>query len=206
MEARVDSTRKIDQDVGYTSNWEHLSEELRHLDLMIRLHVQRQQNRHLSNPWEQLKGVVLTDEEISNLLAKEANPLAAENPLPSDYLETQEFGKVLGTLRSNIEERRSISLARGVYLSLPHLSKTFNLTPFEEQCLLICLAPELDLKYEKLYAYLQDDIMRKKPSVGLALNLLCHTVQEKHSARLLFDPQAPLQKYRLLQMTESLAG
>jgi len=70
----------------------------------------------------------------------------------------------------------------------------------EVDTLLICLAPELDKKYEKLYAYLQDDITCKMPSIALVLDLLCSTFEQKIEARALFDPQAPLLKYRLLEM------
>ena len=45
--------------------------------------------------------------------------------------------------------------------------------------LLICLASELDLRYERLYAYLQDDVTRKQPSVDLVLNLLCPSFEAK---------------------------
>ena len=78
-----------------------------------------------------------------------------------------------------------------MYLSLPYLAQLFQLTAFEEHCLLVCLAPELDRKYEKLYAYLQDDVTRKKPSVDLVLKLLCETMPEKLAARLAFDRALP---------------
>ena len=38
--------------------------------------------------------------------------------------------------------------------------------------LLITLAPDLDLKYEKIYGYLQDDLTRKRATPDLAANLL----------------------------------
>ena len=38
---------------------------------------------------------------------------------------------------------------------------------------MIALAPEIDLRYERLYAYLHDDVSRRHPSVDLALNLDC---------------------------------
>src|ERR1700675_1281761 len=56
---------------------------------------------------------------------------------------------------------------------LTWLQRTFGLSPFYLDVILIALAPEVDLRYERLYAYLQDDISRKRPSVNLALNLLC---------------------------------
>jgi hypothetical protein len=86
---------------------------------------------------------------------------------------------------------------------LPILAQLFHLTRFEEQCLILCLAPELDRKYEKLYAYLQDDVTCKKPSVDLVLNLLCQTMPERLAVRSIFDPRAPLLKYRLVQMTDT---
>jgi hypothetical protein len=46
-----------------------------------------------------------------------------------------------------------------------------DLTPFEHDVLLLALARELNLKYETLYAYLQNDVARKKPSVELALRV-----------------------------------
>jgi ATP-dependent 26S proteasome regulatory subunit len=49
--------------------------------------------------------------------------------------------------------------------------KTFDLTPFEHEILLLALARELNLKYETIYAYLQNDVARKKPSVELALRV-----------------------------------
>ena len=48
-----------------------------------------------------------------------------------------------------------------------------GLDAFEMDVILLCLAPALDLRYERLYAYLQDDVSRKRPTVNLALDLLC---------------------------------
>ncbi len=64
--------------------------------------------------------------------------------------------------------------------------------------LLICLAPELDLAYEQIYAYLQDDLTKKRPSIDLVLNLLCPSFEAKLSARCHFSHAAPLVRYRLL--------
>jgi hypothetical protein len=59
------------------------------------------------------------------------------------------------------------------------LQELFQLSPLDLDVLLICLAPELDLKYEKLYAYLQDDVTKKRPSVDLCLTLLCPSLMAK---------------------------
>ncbi len=68
--------------------------------------------------------------------------------------------------------------------------------------LLICLAPEVDLKYETLYAYLQNDVTKKPPGVNLILDILCHTDEKRINARTYFSPQAPLLKYALIKFTD----
>lgn len=48
---------------------------------------------------------------------------------------------------------------------------TLGLGPVEEDVLALALAPEVHRKYETLYAYLHDDVSRKRPSHDLALRL-----------------------------------
>jgi AAA+ superfamily predicted ATPase len=57
----------------------------------------------------------------------------------------------------------------------------------------------LDRKYDQLYAYVQDDITRKRPSVDLVLELLCETEADKWRARTLLSDQAPLFRAGMLQ-------
>ena len=189
--------------LAYATAWEHLTDELRRLDLLICCRLPEQSNGTQGTSLQQFGGLVLTEEEIRGLLG---NPL----DLPSSNADqnvgdspNRDLQAALGRLSSQIQARLSVSLSTGMYLPLPYLGKLFHLTAFEEQCMLICLAPELDRKYEKLYAYLQDDVTRKKPSVDLVLNLLCQTMREKWAARLAFDPRSPLLRYRLLQMIDT---
>lgn len=85
-------------------------------------------------------------------------------------------------------------------LRLDELARRFQLSPFDIDALLVCLAPELDLRYERLYAYLQDDVTQKQPSVDLLLNLLSPSFEAKLAARQRFSPNAPLLKYSLLHL------
>jgi SpoVK/Ycf46/Vps4 family AAA+-type ATPase len=66
--------------------------------------------------------------------------------------------------------------------------------------LLICLAPELDLRYERLYAYLQDDVTKKRPGVDLILNLLCSCFEDKLRARPRIESDAPLLRHHMLHL------
>ncbi|WP_081431165.1 ATP-binding protein [Moorena bouillonii] len=80
------------------------------------------------------------------------------------------------------------------------LKQTFGLSGFDLDIMLIALAPEIDLSYEGLYAYLQDDVTRRRPSIDLALNLLCPSAEAKLLQRVHFAPDAPLIKHGLLHL------
>ena len=57
---------------------------------------------------------------------------------------------------------------------------------------LACLAPELDHRYERLYAYLHDDMSRRQPTIGLVLDLFGNDLEDKVFDRRSFSPTAPL--------------
>ena len=83
---------------------------------------------------------------------------------------------------------------------LEWLAQAFNLSIFDLDLLLIALASELDLRYERLYAFLQDDVTRRRPSIDLALNLLCASAEDKLTRYAHFMTDAPLIRHRLLHL------
>jgi AAA+ superfamily predicted ATPase len=83
---------------------------------------------------------------------------------------------------------------------LAWLALAFDLSPFDADLILIALASELDLRYERIYAYLQDDVSRRRPSVDLALNLLCLSAEAKLLRRIHFGSDAPLIRHGLIRL------
>ena len=81
------------------------------------------------------------------------------------------------------------------------LRDALGLDAFDLDALVIALAPELDLRYERLYGYLQDDVTRRRPSVDLVLNLLCGSAAERLERRAQFLPQAPLLRHGTIELT-----
>jgi len=188
---------------AYDSSWSHLADELKRLDLLIKLQVLNQWKSQPADPLDQFKGLVVSDAEIAMLLRRMAEvPERSDDAEPAES-DSRETIEALARLDKEIHERRLASSPDKVYLALPHLSRVFNLSRFEEQCLVICLAPELDRRYEKLYAWLQDDVTRKKPGVDLVLKLAAAAHHERLAARLAFQPQSPLLKYRLIHLIDS---
>ena len=83
---------------------------------------------------------------------------------------------------------------------LAWLGRVFSLSSFDINVIVIALAPELDLRYERLFAYLADDITRKRPTVDLALNLLCRSADEKLAERQAFATDSPLITNKLIRL------
>ncbi|MEV0415931.1 ATP-binding protein [Streptomyces sp. NPDC050448] len=80
------------------------------------------------------------------------------------------------------------------------LATRFALTPLDLDLLLVTLAPDLDARFEQLYGYLNDDLTRRRPTVGLALELCGRTGAA--AARFRLSPTAPLVAGGLLEVTE----
>ena len=81
----------------------------------------------------------------------------------------------------------------------------FHLKREEEQCLLLCLACEVDAQYGKVMAYLQDDVTRRQPSVGLALDLFWGR-ERFPEGRSSFLADSALLRHHLIEIGESPAG
>jgi SpoVK/Ycf46/Vps4 family AAA+-type ATPase len=177
----------------FENSRDHLLAELRHLDLLIQREVLRSRQDSPRTQEEILRGVFISDQEVDRLLGG-----GFKNRSSNETPQAEGAQKAAAVMLEQIDERRQASLERGDFLALPHLAHLFGLTPFEEQVVLICLAPELDLKYEKLYAYLQDDVTRKRPDVALIMRLLCQTPEEMIQARAFFSDQANLVRSRIL--------
>lgn len=67
------------------------------------------------------------------------------------------------------ELRESLSLEEKSHLML--LLRRFSFSWFETLVLIACLAPEIQGRYQKIYAYLQDDITAKLPAVDWVMAL-----------------------------------
>lgn len=83
---------------------------------------------------------------------------------------------------------------------LGRLAGDFGLAPLDVDLLLIALAPDVDARFERLYGYLNDDLTRRRPTVGLALELCGHSGLS--AARFRLAPGAPLLTGGLLEVTE----
>lgn len=180
----------------YATSLQHILAELERIDLLIQLQVGRARQLHATD--ENFQGLYIPEEEVDLLLSTPAGlPRWATEPVPLAQADTQ---ILLDQMALGIAWRKVESHRQGVILRLDCLCQLFGLSPLEVDALLICLAPELDLRYERLFGYLQDDVTKRRPSVDLVLNLLSVSFEAKLAARQLFTPTAPLLRHHLLDL------
>lgn len=172
----------------YKRNTEHIHDILKWVDLLLKNELVKQKYHNKSETVQGLMGFVISEDEVFTLLDSDAN-------LKSEYIPAMENDP--GAFKELMDMRVNLSALEGVLMPVRHIVETFELNFFEFGCLAICLAIELDVKYEKLYAYLQDDLNKKRPTIDLMLKLLCRNEDERLSALSSFLPGSKLIRYIL---------
>src|SRR5215203_5447635 len=147
---------------------EHLQAELDWLNLLLLRAVVRFRATRQSPP-DGFQGLYIGDADVDRLLADalgwSPQTAAAQAPL------LEEITHQAATQRAAIDARLAADPSRR--LPLERLTDLFGLTLLDRAILIAACAPDLDGQYETLYAYLQDDVTRRRPSLGLTLSLVC---------------------------------
>ncbi|HWR61528.1 MAG TPA: ATP-binding protein, partial [Clostridia bacterium] len=185
-----DTGNKNEHKNYYSDGWEYFSDELKVLDIRLYLQIMLEKKSQSKELFEQLKGLVLSEEEVLRHLNLDMPPEKSDP-------QAEELKDKLEKLEWLITKKREVTLNKGILISLPYFSRLFNLSRFEEKCIILCLALEMDRKYEKIYGFLQDDITCKRPGIDLAVKLFCSGREEKLKARLFFQPNSKLCKFFL---------
>ncbi|WGV28011.1 AAA family ATPase [Halotia branconii] len=189
-------TRTITAMKYYATSLQHILAELERIDLLIQVQLQRLQQ--IQSTDTAFQGLYISEEDLEAMLKKPVGMphwAAASTPLSTDEVED-----IFEQLADDIALCKEKSIKRNINLRLSALARSFQLTTIDIDILLICLAPELDLRYESLYAYLHGDVTKKRPSIDLVLNLLCPSLEQKLVTRQRFTPSHPLLKHHLLNV------
>ncbi|MGA8878472.1 MAG: ATP-binding protein [Candidatus Korobacteraceae bacterium] len=163
----------------------HLFSELKRLDLLLGARAERLRLDPVAAGYNQFRGLFLSEEEIDAILPCRSSEQPPECPKAE-------------ALEARAAEQRGAAAEDIAGSPLRALRRLFGLEDFDLSVLLLCLAPEIDRKYEKLYAYLQNDVMRKWPTLDLALDLNCHSLEERLACRARLLPSMPLLRHQLV--------
>ena len=83
---------------------------------------------------------------------------------------------------------------------LAEFQDSYAIAPIDWGIIAIALAPELSLRYERVYGFLQDDVTRRRPTISLILDLLCGTEEEKFRGRTRFSNDSSLLRQGIVRV------
>lgn len=155
----------------------YLQKSLSRIDPLIRAAVT---HAHAAghDPTDSLRGLIISDDEVALHLGKETMAgLWNQNETPQ-----------LPSIRNEDGD-----------LPFLHLLQIFNLNDIDAYILLVCAAPEFDRRYERLYAFLQDDIAQRRPTVNLVMNLLGTEISERFAVYERLSETMPLRTQHLIE-------
>jgi len=168
---------------------EYICAELQRLDLLLYRQILRLRATYQLS-LDEFRGLYISDEQVDSFL----NQVAAKENSSTSIEHLTEQAEALRV--RNLEQASAASPWKQVI-------EEFHLSPFEQDVLLLALAPEVDLKYETLYAYLNNDVTRKWPTYDMALRLFSGDATQRIQLRSSLLPQAPLFRAGLLQAIHS---
>jgi SpoVK/Ycf46/Vps4 family AAA+-type ATPase len=188
----------IDPATGaYAASGAHLRDELARVDLLIRAQVVQWRMTIGVHKPEDLWGMVhVTEAEIVHYLAADVAP---PDLIPKQVLEA--IAPFL-VAEQDLAERIGDAVDRtphDVDLRVRRLARTFGLNdPVERDLVLLCLLADLDVRYRRIYGYLQDDASRAHPSVEILSQIVLCKAGSMEAVHKLLLPSRPLVRNRVL--------
>jgi hypothetical protein len=185
---------------GYASSLEHLADELARADQLIRAQTQRWRQAIASTKPDDKWGMAYVDDaEVDRYLAAPFR-FAGHDGEPGTGAESAADG-LAARHRRDAENRAGVigtrvqATAPDVPLRLDLLVRRFGLGSTERDLMLLCLLPELDSRFRRLYGYLHDDVDRGSATVGLLDEMLAPPA---FAARRLLSPGSRLIENQLV--------
>jgi hypothetical protein len=176
--------------------------ELHRLRLLIRRRVLWLRRRWHQDPLQAYPGLVISEAQADWLMA--GGEAAAEARFQKEDPAAVEIGKSILEAEREAWEHAKAMIDAGSPPPMFILAGLFGLTPFERNVLLLCLAPEMDPSFERLYAYVQDDVNRKYATPHLAFELFgdAATGDEEidKTAWNSFLPDSPICRFRMIHV------
>ncbi|NBF39489.1 MAG: AAA family ATPase [Spirochaetes bacterium] len=199
-------------DVWASLNRRYLDTALDRLRLLLHRKVVWLRSIWEDDPLAGYEGTVVSDARADRALFAPSDD--AEHAF---YRKDERANEITGDLqrvRQALTRQKKEMQEAGLVPALELLGQMFGLTTFECDVLLLCLAPELDASFQKLYAYVQDDPSKSHATPQLAIQLFTGTTVDTDRGAGLsredvwnsFTPQAPLRRFRLIQMSSDQAS
>ena len=162
--------------IGYGSSLEHLADELARVDELVRAQTVRWRQSIASTKPDDAWGMAYVDDaEVERYVTTPFRLAGLSDGVTG--VDSAADARV-ASHRAAVRDRAGDIAARlratggDVPLRLDLLVRQFGLQDAERDLLLLCLLPELDGRFRRLYGYLLDDVSRGSATVGLLDEML----------------------------------
>ena len=159
---------------------------LRLIERLLRLEIARLRALGLPAGQDEYRGLYISDEEVDQLLGLGPR---LQGPEAVEQYETALSKERVALVR----------LTQSAAGPLGALIQLAALDPFDVGCVLLGLALEADSRMERLYAYVQDDVTKRRPRVEIAIRLLAERAN-RESVRQGFAANGPLRRLQLINL------
>jgi hypothetical protein len=176
-------TSPLAREAAVDENQTHLAGRLALLEARVRRLVHRKGG---AEPWDPLGALVITPEHVDQMLS--------DSPAPEADIAEADLQAETGRVDAEAIHQDGTTDAR-----LIDLAVRFGLSRLDLELLCIALAPDLDGRFGRLFAYLQDEFSARRPTVALALELLDRSPLDA-VARARLHPGRPLADGGLLRL------
>ena len=198
------------------ANEPYLDLAMRRVRLLLHRRILWLRKAWKQDPLQSYRGLVISEEQADALLADRG--WSAEARFYRQDPEAVAIGRLLGDVEAELQRQQTSATGDRALPAPETIGRLFGLTPFERDVLLLCVALELDPAFERLFAYVQDDVTRKYATPHLAVALLAGPSAESgdrvssrdvvdrgrrealRAAHASFQPDAPLRRFCLVNV------
>ena len=185
---------------GYASSLEHLTDELARADQLVRAQTEKWRRSIASTKPDDAWGMAYVDDaEVGRYLTA---PFRLTGQDAATEAIAAPYRRAAQNRAHDIADRRRAT-PDDVPLRLDLLVRRFGLEDAERDLLLLCLLPELDGRFRRLYGYLHDDVSRGFATVGLLDEMLA---PPEFAARRLLGPDTRLVENELVVLGQWTAA
>jgi hypothetical protein len=175
----------------FPSGAAELRDQILRLNGVLRAAVERFRSTHTVEQHRGLDGVAVFDDEIDHFL----NGAVVEDASSDDVAGEQE--------RLRCELRTQAGASQDMDLPVESIRRRFGLGSVELDAFLLCVAAELHPGYGRVFAYLNNDLSRRRPTVALMVEILSTSWAERLEVRRALGPHTVLFRSGLLTATRA---
>ncbi len=180
----------------YAANGQYLALEVTRMRLLLQRRVLWLRSLWTHDPLQESALPVISDAEADGLLSGENRQ--AEARFYREDPQAIALSVRLQEAEQAVAAQQQTLLNAGTPPALEEIVNRFGLTPFERHVLLLCLMPELEPGFRRLYAYLQDDVTHQYVTPHLALSVYGAGDLQTLPTPDAFLPTSPLRRFQLI--------